>query len=195
MPKGKSRKRVALAEAQNWRCAYCSGVMEDRGRGPRVATIEHVIPRSRGGTEARLNLVVACHACNTARGPHHTAMRFYRQRRHLREAGLWPEGSYPSRAVAKWMRGIGGATPDLEDVRFTVDEVIAHVAEHHPGCPTPTRDELARLVAQRSWGGASIGMAFGIVATDYVRQAFTDYRRLRQIPGMTGAEARLIVGP
>lgn len=37
------------------RCAYCGG---------RAETVDHVLPRSRGGTSTWLNLVAACRACN-----------------------------------------------------------------------------------------------------------------------------------
>lgn len=50
-----------------------------------------------------------------------------------------------------------------------------------------------RRVAGRSWRDATIGMAFGVTATDYVRRSCTDYRRLRRISGMTETEARMIV--
>lgn len=61
--------RDRLAEAQNWRCCYCGvrmmGVTND---DPTFATFEHVVPRSRGGTNLMANLVVACRQCNHERG-------------------------------------------------------------------------------------------------------------------------------
>ena len=33
-----------------------------------LATLDHVIPRSKGGSNARSNLVLACFACNVERG-------------------------------------------------------------------------------------------------------------------------------
>jgi hypothetical protein len=73
-----------------------------------------------------------------------------------------------------------------------VDEVFEHIEQHHPGCPSVLRGELAHLVAQRRWHAASIGTAFGITATGFIRHAFTDYERLRQTDGMTDVEARLV---
>lgn len=57
------RAREALYEAQNGQCAYC-------GRFLCIAhaTLDHKIPRSRGGVNARSNLVVACKRCNTLKG-------------------------------------------------------------------------------------------------------------------------------
>lgn len=33
----------------------------------RVATVDHVVPRSKGGTDKLSNLVVACHSCNCSK--------------------------------------------------------------------------------------------------------------------------------
>ena len=41
------------------RCAYCNGV---------ATTIDHVVPRARGGTHSWENVVAACRDCNGAKG-------------------------------------------------------------------------------------------------------------------------------
>ncbi len=43
------------------RCVYC-------GRGERAFEIDHVLPRSRGGSNRVSNLVLSCHDCNTTKG-------------------------------------------------------------------------------------------------------------------------------
>jgi hypothetical protein len=64
--------------AEQWgRCAHCSLYMWlirnkrapiiVKGQ-PYVATIEHLIPRSQGGTNAYENTVAACYGCNQKRG-------------------------------------------------------------------------------------------------------------------------------
>lgn len=40
-------------------CVYCSG---------RAQTVDHVLPRSRGGSDSWLNLVAACQSCNSRKG-------------------------------------------------------------------------------------------------------------------------------
>jgi len=60
--------RDRLAEAQNWRCCYCGVRMGGGTYEPTAATFEHVVPRSRGGTNLVTNLVVACRRCNGERG-------------------------------------------------------------------------------------------------------------------------------
>jgi 5-methylcytosine-specific restriction endonuclease McrA len=42
-------------------CAYC-------GNSPVFLTIDHVIPRSQGGTNAPSNLLPACKSCNESKG-------------------------------------------------------------------------------------------------------------------------------
>jgi 5-methylcytosine-specific restriction endonuclease McrA len=67
------RKRRArrLHRAQRGRCAYCHRPMDpapgssDRPRG---ITVDHVVPLSRGGTDADENVVGACWACNQRKG-------------------------------------------------------------------------------------------------------------------------------
>lgn len=54
------------------RCVYC-GVRTRRlqkgvSRAPDLATLDHVVPRSMGGPLTADNLVLACQACNNARG-------------------------------------------------------------------------------------------------------------------------------
>jgi 5-methylcytosine-specific restriction endonuclease McrA len=47
--------RRALFARDGGRCAYC---------GANAATIDHVVPRSRGGRHEWTNVVSACHRCN-----------------------------------------------------------------------------------------------------------------------------------
>jgi 5-methylcytosine-specific restriction endonuclease McrA len=72
----KAPRRKALFEAifrrDGGRCAYC-GVPVRRlrkglSRAGDLATLDHVRPRSQGGRLEEGNLVLACRACNNARG-------------------------------------------------------------------------------------------------------------------------------
>ena len=51
--------RRAIFARDSWRCAYCRGPAE---------TIDHVMPRSRGGGHAWENVVAACARCNHTKG-------------------------------------------------------------------------------------------------------------------------------
>jgi len=58
------RRRIALSRRAVFardlnRCQYCGGSAEN---------LDHVVPRSRGGTHAWENVVAACRTCNTRKG-------------------------------------------------------------------------------------------------------------------------------
>ena len=58
-------RKVALTRANLFRrddnkCVYCGS--------PHQLTIDHVVPRSAGGTDSWENLVTACRSCNTRKG-------------------------------------------------------------------------------------------------------------------------------
>lgn len=60
-----------LCDLQSWHCAYCRQNMRRAKKGRielRTATLDHVLPISRGGRNQRSNLVAACSACNSAKG-------------------------------------------------------------------------------------------------------------------------------
>jgi 5-methylcytosine-specific restriction endonuclease McrA len=72
----KAAQRIKLFEdiyaRDGGRCVYC-GIAARRPspgvkRGPDLATLDHVHPRSLGGPLTPGNLVLACSACNNERG-------------------------------------------------------------------------------------------------------------------------------
>jgi 5-methylcytosine-specific restriction endonuclease McrA len=54
-----NRKNVLRRDA--FRCQYC-------GRGDLDLTVDHMLPRSRGGEDSWENLITACYRCNTKKG-------------------------------------------------------------------------------------------------------------------------------
>ncbi len=63
--------RKNILKRDNHRCAYC-------GRGDLPLTIDHVIPKSKGGDDSWENLVAACLPCNNKKGdrtPEEAGMR------------------------------------------------------------------------------------------------------------------------
>lgn len=56
--------REYLLEKFNRKCAYCKKPFSNTVK----AEIEHVTPRSKGGSNRISNLVIACHDCNQAKG-------------------------------------------------------------------------------------------------------------------------------
>ncbi len=60
--------RAYLLEKFQHRCAYCQ-------RGEKVFELDHILPRSRGGSNRASNFALSCHACNAAKG-NRTAIEF-----------------------------------------------------------------------------------------------------------------------
>lgn len=53
--------RKNILRRDSYRCSYC-------GRGDLPLTIDHVIPRAKGGSDSWENLVCACTLCNNRKG-------------------------------------------------------------------------------------------------------------------------------
>jgi len=58
----KCNRRNILIRDQ-YRCQYCGILCSNR-----TASIDHIIPRSKGGTTDWFNVVLACHDCNRSKG-------------------------------------------------------------------------------------------------------------------------------
>jgi len=63
VPRGVTRRisRRVLFARDGWQCAYC-------GSGSNRLTLDHVVPRSRGGTSVWENVVTSCAPCNHRKG-------------------------------------------------------------------------------------------------------------------------------
>lgn len=48
-------------------CGYCAEPVSYEHYGASFATLDHITPKARGGTDARSNLTVACLGCNRAK--------------------------------------------------------------------------------------------------------------------------------
>lgn len=61
-----------LAERDGWTCWLCGGTIDPHApaNSPGRATIDHLVPRSRGGTTTPENLRLAHKRCNGQRGSH-----------------------------------------------------------------------------------------------------------------------------
>jgi len=69
--------RRRIYERDGWRCVWCESPVarqsrfisvDDNNRPIPQATIDHVVPRSRGGTNDASNLITCCSDCNAKRG-------------------------------------------------------------------------------------------------------------------------------
>lgn len=72
--KARARERFfeAIFARDGGCCTYCGIRVERRGKGlhgaAHLATLDHVQPRCEGGALSAANIVLACQACNNARG-------------------------------------------------------------------------------------------------------------------------------
>jgi 5-methylcytosine-specific restriction endonuclease McrA len=57
--KGPAWSKSGVLARDGRRCGYCSGP---------ASTVDHILPRSRGGGNTWQNTVSACYACNQAKG-------------------------------------------------------------------------------------------------------------------------------
>ncbi len=53
----------AIAAAQSWRCYWCGWPIDEL-----TATREHLVLKSQGGSNRRVNIVAVCWPCNHKRG-------------------------------------------------------------------------------------------------------------------------------
>ncbi len=84
--------RRGVLRRDGHRCAYCGGA---------AATVDHVMPRSRGGADTWLNLVACCLRCNGVKGDRTPAEMGWR----LRSRPFAPAGP-------TWvLRGVEGVDP------------------------------------------------------------------------------------
>ena len=88
--------RRGVLRRDNQRCAYCAGS---------ASTIDHVIPRSRGGADSWENLVACCLRCNNVKGDRTPGEMNWTLR-------LTPR---PPHGTSWLVRGIERALPDWEE--------------------------------------------------------------------------------
>lgn len=72
-------ERTRLDDRPVWvgKCIHCNSklVVADDGRSLGEATLEHIIPQTRGGTNDVKNIAVACARCNREKGKRHDHKR------------------------------------------------------------------------------------------------------------------------
>jgi 5-methylcytosine-specific restriction endonuclease McrA len=105
------RPRLTRRDAflrDRYTCQYC-------GKHTRELTLDHVIPRHRGGHHDWENVVAACKACNhrkAGRSPEEARMRLIRQP--FRPPFSYYRVLYPFlEAQAEWRKFVPGREPDL----------------------------------------------------------------------------------
>ena len=63
-PRNARRKfRQSIFESWEWKCAYC-----DKELDTKSATIEHIVPKFKGGHNVKSNMICSCSKCNRSKG-------------------------------------------------------------------------------------------------------------------------------
>ena len=57
--------RQCIFESWNWKCAYC-----DKSLNKDSATIDHILPKIKGGHNVKSNMLCSCSKCNRSKGSH-----------------------------------------------------------------------------------------------------------------------------
>jgi 5-methylcytosine-specific restriction endonuclease McrA len=68
-PKGcwiRKEKRLAIYIRDNFKCVYCGKDL--RNVSANDITLDHLVPKSYGGSNSEINLITACKSCNCGRG-------------------------------------------------------------------------------------------------------------------------------
>lgn len=97
MARGSSPKRsrkLSVWIRDQWECVYCAvAVVDPLDNPPRgiTATVDHIIPRSKGGSHRSSNLVTACWNCNKKRGNSAKAAKVTRSRTEVRRLSAFAD--------------------------------------------------------------------------------------------------------
>ena len=63
-PRNARRKfRQSIFESWEWKCAYC-----DKDLDSKSATIDHIVPKFKGGHNVKSNMICSCSKCNRSKG-------------------------------------------------------------------------------------------------------------------------------
>lgn len=66
------KRRYSIYERDSYTCAYCGTQVtpaDSRGKGnpATMATLDHIVPRSKNGSHSTSNLITSCCSCNASR--------------------------------------------------------------------------------------------------------------------------------
>ena len=63
-PRNARRKfRQSIFESWEWKCAYC-----DKELDTKSATVDHIVPKFKGGHNVKSNMICSCSKCNRSKG-------------------------------------------------------------------------------------------------------------------------------
>ena len=97
---GRKLTRLEVFKRDHYTCQYC-------GKETRQLTLDHIVPRYRGGEHTWENVVSACVPCNrrkAGRTPREAGMKLIRQPSQPRDNGLFYVPTDYSQAQGEWQK-------------------------------------------------------------------------------------------
>lgn len=94
-------------------CAYCGVAFESLGETPHI---DHVVPRSRGGSNSRGNLMLVCQECNLMKGS--KSLESIRPKIMQKRLG-WPQFTADQ---LSWLRSAGFDMSPYDNAKFWFEE-------------------------------------------------------------------------
>ena len=92
-----------VAERDRWVCWLCGGDVDAAATGtPWAASVDHVVPKSRGGSNDQTNLRLAHKRCNGRRGSRIPELQWPARFGVLHEAPLWQALQRAARRPGQW---------------------------------------------------------------------------------------------
>lgn len=112
--KASKTRRVLYADLIG-RCAYCGSGLADIW----AMTVDHVIPRSRGGSDDRSNLKACCKSCNATK--HNRSLEYLRAALRRRQNGT----PYFTATMLDWFERMGVVLPEEPPYHFFFEQLEA----------------------------------------------------------------------
>jgi len=86
-----ARTDRTIAERDGWWCWLCGGAIDPDAptNSPNQGTVDHLVPRSRGGSSGLANLRLAHRRCNVRRGNHLPELQWPREWPMLMTVHVW----------------------------------------------------------------------------------------------------------
>ena len=125
LSKGSAKRKFRKSIKYGWGglCAYC--------RSERATTLDHLKPKSRGGSSLRSNLVPACQCCNHSKGSENWLEWFQRQEFYNETAKELIEEWISNKRFIEEELGDGAAN-DRAAIRFD-ESTIRGIKDEPPG--------------------------------------------------------------
>ncbi len=118
-----------LGDRDRWTCWVCGGEVDPLAvpGSPHAASVDHVVPRSRGGTNDPANLRLAHRRCNGQRGSAVPELQWPERFSVFEPAPLWTAALRAQRRPGDWETVGVVAADDVIDVTEWLEEALTSI--------------------------------------------------------------------